>query len=133
MITRKEILASLGLSIGAIALTPFSTSAETLINATCYLDTGSGYEVFSFDGAAGDYVAITMTSSEFDPYIQLLDDEGNLLGENSSSLYVALPYSGFYDVVADSYSSGGKGMYSLTVVNEVDSRSHYAYRPTPCD
>ncbi|MEO1124642.1 MAG: PPC domain-containing protein [Cyanobacteria bacterium J06639_16] len=87
------------------------------------LSDGSLYDAYTFSGQAGQQVTITLESQEFDTYLILVDSDGNSIAQNddinsnnrNSSINVALPASGVYNVVANAYDSSGRGRYTLTV------------------
>ncbi|CAN5354907.1 hypothetical protein BH10PSE1_BH10PSE1_18600 [soil metagenome] len=84
------------------------------------LDSGEFVDTFTFQGRAGDRVSLSMTSSEFDPYL-LINGPGDFSDENDdgsdgdtgAALDVRLPADGTYRVMATSYESGEHGRYSL--------------------
>ncbi|MDY6938250.1 MAG: trypsin-like peptidase domain-containing protein [Cyanobacteriota bacterium] len=83
----------------------------------------SFFDLYSFDGRAGQAVTITLESTEFDTYLVLFDSEGREIGYNddarngntNSMLRVTLPSDGTYQVVVNSYDSTGNGQYTLRV------------------
>jgi hypothetical protein len=78
-----------------------------------------------FFGWAGERVTITLSSSEFDPTLELYgpkyrrwykrnnDSEG--MGQNSALNSYKLPYSGYYTIVAAPSSNDATGSYTLTL------------------
>lgn len=98
-----------------------------LLSGDAILDDGSLYDQYTFDGDSGQYVTISLESDEFDPYLILLDPNGERISENddinranrNSRLVVNLPSSGLYTAVANSYESGNSGEYDIKV--QVDS------------
>ncbi|WP_159783889.1 trypsin-like peptidase domain-containing protein [Sodalinema gerasimenkoae] len=84
---------------------------------------GSLYHEHQFEGRAGQLVTINLESSEFDTYLFLFDNEGNLIdanddispGNTNSRLMLRLPYTGTYSVIVNSYDNTGRGRYQLTV------------------
>lgn len=85
------------------------------------LDDGSKYDEYTFQGAAGDRVVITMTSSSFDTYLALLSAGGERVAQNddatdgdtNSQIVFTLPAAGRYTIVANSYEAGSFGAYAL--------------------
>src|SRR5262249_16273124 len=81
---------------------------------------------YTFNGQAGQMIIITQTSSDFDCYLTLNDSNGNMLtsdddsGEDTNAQIgpYALPATGSYTIVADSYdnnSGSGMGTGSFTL------------------
>ena len=85
------------------------------------LDDGSKYDEYTFQGAAGDRVVISMTSSAFDTYLALLSAGGQRVAQNddatdgdtNSQIVFTLPAAGRYTIVANSYEAGSFGSYAL--------------------
>lgn len=81
------------------------------------------YDEYSFQGRAGQQVTITLESSEFDTYLALGDNNGNLIdsnddfqsGSTNSQIVVTLPQDGDYIIIVNGYSPADQGRYSLTV------------------
>lgn len=80
----------------------------------------SYFNAYSFDGKAGQQIAIDMTSDEIDPYLILLAPDGQDLGQDDDSgggssarLVAALPADGTYTVLANTYQAGQTGSYNL--------------------
>jgi CHAT domain-containing protein/tetratricopeptide (TPR) repeat protein len=87
------------------------------------LEDGSLYDVYPFEGEAGQIIKIELESDEFDTYLILADENGQTIGENddnngetNSSLTIELPRSATYQIVANSYDSSGRGQYFLNIV-----------------
>lgn len=84
--------------------------------------TSSGGNRYTFTGSAGDWVAITMSSSTMDTYLELRDASGTLIAEDddggdgtNSRIYVSsLPYSGTYTIIARGFG-GSTGSFYLTL------------------
>jgi len=84
---------------------------------------GSLYQEYTFEGRAGQSVTINLASSDFDTYLALVDPNDKVIGENddasqsdpNSVLSIALPRTGTYRVIVNSYDKGGRGRYLLTV------------------
>ena len=84
------------------------------------------FDQYTFQGSAGDVVAITLISDNFDPYLFLLDGNDTVLSEDDDSAgslnsrigpYV-IPADGTYTIEAGSFSfvtggDGGTGAYTL--------------------
>ncbi|MGB3404601.1 MAG: trypsin-like peptidase domain-containing protein [Microcoleaceae cyanobacterium] len=81
------------------------------------------YDEYKFEGVAGQSVTIRLESSDFNPYVALLDTQGQLLAENddvtptdtNAVITITLPTAGQYRVVVNAYKPTGRGEYRLTV------------------
>ncbi|MGD1897432.1 MAG: PPC domain-containing protein [Phormidesmis sp.] len=108
----------------------FAAEANTLVDeegellsGDAVLDDGSLYDQYTFTGNDGQYVTISLESDDFDPYLILLDPNGQRISENddvsrvnrNSRLIVALPATGMYTAVANSYESGKNGEYEIKI------------------
>lgn len=111
---------------------PTPVPSDTLINREVFsgeLSTRQPEVRQTFEGSAGDIVTIALESSEFDPYLRLLDRNGEELtysddtpnSLNSRISLFILPYTGAYTIVATSYdyytdsSTARGGSYTLTL------------------
>jgi hypothetical protein len=119
---------------GAYSLTLGQTSAGVIpssINSAVigygstvdqWLGTWVG-DVWTFSGNAGDVVTISMTSADFDTFLDLygptllrvaMDDDGG--GDTNSEISsVVLSATGIYTIVARSFSPEGAGSYTLSL------------------
>jgi hypothetical protein len=72
---------------------------------------GSRIEVWQFEGAAGDCVAIDMTASQFTPYLQLIrgTQTGPVVVQGENAIRTTLTGGGTYYVKATSAGSGYRG------------------------
>ncbi|NER24901.1 MAG: tetratricopeptide repeat protein [Symploca sp. SIO1C2] len=83
-------------------------------------DDNSYYKIHRFEGKAGEQIAIELTSSEFEPYLILLDPEGNSIGGDDggsgsdAKIVVTLPSTGIYQIVVNAYEAGESGNYTLS-------------------
>lgn len=118
------------LRVAAAASTPQQTS-QTLLQeqgdlgpgSPVWQEDGTFYQVYRFQGNAGQVVTISMESREFDTYVLLLDPDGQLVGQNddassnntNSLLTITLPRTGTYQVIANTYDRNGKGHFTLVV------------------
>lgn len=80
---------------------------------------------WAFTGSAGEFVRISMTSVEFDTYLELLDPTGQQIAYDDDSgdgfdalLEVELPTSGVYTILARSYSNSASGAYRLALASD---------------
>ena len=84
---------------------------------------GSFYDSYPLEGKKGDSLTIYLESDEFDPFVALIDDKGNIIEQNddisekdsNSEIKVTIPEDGAYNVIVNAYDEGGKGKYVLTV------------------
>ena len=85
---------------------------------------GSLYDEYEIDGIGGQHVKIRLESLEFDPYLVLLDPNGNILAQNddiapnnyNAYLDLVLPLDGTYRVVANGFDRHSRGQYQLTIL-----------------
>ena len=80
----------------------------------------SFFDLYSFEGKAGQQITIEMKSQEIDPYLILLgpnqreiaqDDDG--AGSKNARITVRLPADGTYTLLANSYQARQSGAYTL--------------------
>ena len=130
---RRMLLILLILALGGMILQaqedaePISIGDE--IEGALNESTPFGY--YTFEGGSGATVSITMTSSDFDAYLVLLDANEEVIAEDDDSagrlnptLTVSLPDNGTYTIIATSlraYRSEGEfaatGDYILTLIS----------------
>lgn len=87
------------------------------------LDDGTYFQQFSFRGQRGETVHLILQSPDFDTYLVLIDDQGEVLGENDnanphttdSEIVVTLPRNGQYTAVVNAYNQAMPGRFVLTV------------------
>lgn len=87
------------------------------------LGSGEYFDRITFQGAAGDEVVIELTSTEFDPYLIVLDpSESPLVQEDDTPGYglgvrltVRLPRAGTYTAVVTSAFAGETGGYRVSI------------------
>jgi hypothetical protein len=90
------------------------------------------YEPYTFRGSEGDTVRIRLQSGNGDPYLFLIDDDGDLLAQNdddaesfnSSISGYQLPGDGGYGILAGSFANGVGFGYQLSlskVQSNIDS------------
>jgi CHAT domain-containing protein/tetratricopeptide (TPR) repeat protein len=97
------------------------------------LDDASLYDAHAFEGRAGQTVAITLESVEFDTFLLLRDGEGNELARNDdidtegynyhSFISLTLPADGTYQIWANGLNATSRGRYRLTVVNTMPEQA----------
>ncbi|HVG29517.1 MAG TPA: pre-peptidase C-terminal domain-containing protein [Pyrinomonadaceae bacterium] len=88
---------------------------------------GSFIDVYTFGGAAGQAISITMNSNAFDAFLFLLSPTGSLIAEDDNgsgttnaripagSGTFTLPANGTYTIYANSSLQGETGAYTLTL------------------
>ncbi|HBL14433.1 MAG TPA: serine protease, partial [Cyanobacteria bacterium UBA11162] len=83
----------------------------------------SFFDLYAFEGSAGQRVQIEMASREIDSYLILLDPNGNDLaqdddgaGGTNARIETILPTDGTYLLMANSYQAGQAGSYNLRAV-----------------
>lgn len=102
------------------------------------LASGEYFDRVTFQGAAGDEVVIELTSTEFDPYLIVLDhSETPLVQEDDTQGYgrgvrltVRLPSAGTYTAIVTSAFSGETGGYRLTISTPAQAASGQVPPPT---
>ena len=97
------------------------------------LNDGSLYDAYTFEGRAGQTVAITLESIEFDTFLLLRDSEGNDLARNDdidiegynyhSFITLTLPADGTYIIWANGLDATSRGRYRLTVVKTIPAQA----------
>ena len=108
----------LGLTVSASALEP-RIAGGVLDGTEAKLNGGSFYDDHEFEGKAGESIAITLTSSDFNADFVLISPEYNWLVQPSNNegktarLMLTLPRSGLYRILATSSQPGAKGAYQL--------------------
>ncbi|MEM2126207.1 MAG: pre-peptidase C-terminal domain-containing protein, partial [Candidatus Methanosuratincola sp.] len=121
---------------GGCAVTPISigqTVSGSLSMSDCRsLVRGNSYyaDRYLFSGNAGQRIAISLDSSDFDTYLYLLDSNNSVIAQDDDggpglnsrippgSGFFSLPYTGTYVIEVTSYSGGATGTYSLTLSSE---------------
>ena len=84
---------------------------------------GSFYDSYPISGKAGDSFLISLESADFDTFLAIMDEEGNIIEQNddvseddsNSQLKITLPNDGTYSLIINSYDQEGKGAYVLTI------------------
>jgi hypothetical protein len=103
------------------------------------LSSGEFVNSFTLRGRQGQQLDLRMSSSEFDPYLQITgpagfsafnDDDADREGSHDSRLIVTLPTDGAYTVSATSYEAGESGLYRLSVADGSGYRAPETPRPT---
>jgi serine protease Do len=81
------------------------------------------YREYTFEGRAGQSVAISLESTDFEPTVAIIGPNDRLLAHNDGGrdsaknafLSVTLPVTGRYRVMVNAYDASGRGRYTLTV------------------
>lgn len=115
---------------GPCTATPISIGQTVNGNLTtndCPADDGTFYDVYSFSATAGQRIAISMSSGDFDTFLFLNRPDGSLLafnddgggGTNSripSNGFITLPATGTYTIWANAFDPDDTiGAYSLLI------------------
>ena len=86
------------------------------------LSDGSHYKLFTFQGTANQTVQIDLVSTAFDAYLYLRDQSGTALAHDddgggglNARIVQTLPYTGLYQIVANTLQSGQYGAFSLSL------------------
>jgi len=84
------------------------------------LNNGSLYTVHSLSGTAEEIIRIDLTSNNFDPYLIVIDPQGQKIAENDDGgegtnvrLILKFPSTGDYQLLVTSYSPNRVGNYQL--------------------
>ena len=117
-------------------ITPVSggtaNATGTLASPDCTLGDGSFYDVFTFDAAAGQQVAVAMSSS-FDNFLFLVGPDGADVGRDDNggggtnaripagSGVARLPQTGQYRIIANSFAAGVTGSYTVSLTLDAAS------------
>lgn len=116
---------TVGTAWSAANANPLLAERGVLTSGDEALDDGSLYDKHKFSGNSGQQISIYLESSDFDPYLILLDPQGKRISENddisrsnrNSRLSIVLPATGIYTIIANSYEPGSGGTYALRVNN----------------
>ena len=84
---------------------------------------GTYYDLYRYDGAQGETLTVTITSSEIDPYLLVLGPDNQVVWEKDDSEgqgfnvheTITLGTAGQYLIVVTSASAGETGLYELSV------------------
>ena len=113
-----------------LSVSSLDTSNSFLVNESGILDhqdnrltDNSLYDEYLFNGQQGQEITITLTSDDFDAYLLLIDNQGNKIAENddidqnnsNATIRIALPYTGQFRVIVNTYDQTGQGQYQMNV------------------
>jgi hypothetical protein len=106
----------------------------TLANGDCLNpveNDGSLVDEYTFNGTAGQQIAVSMSSTQFDTVLYLLRPDGTVLEANDDinpntnppntnsrvpvTGFITLPTSGVYSILANSFAPESRGAYSVTL------------------
>jgi hypothetical protein len=86
------------------------------------LSDNSVYQAWTYIGSRGERIQVDVASSSFDAYAILEDASGKVLARDddggqgtNARIVFALPASGAYRIIANTYRQGAYGPYTLTV------------------
>ncbi|MCT7948631.1 trypsin-like peptidase domain-containing protein [Ancylothrix sp. C2] len=90
----------------------------------------SFFDIYTFQGRAGERVVIEMASQEIDPFLILLSPSGRDLAQDddggsgqNARIVAVLPSTGTYTVIANSAERGQEGGYSLRASSNSGNRA----------
>jgi hypothetical protein len=101
-----------------------STTTGQLTTADCALEDLTRYDVYSFSGTTGQQVTITMTSTEFDAYLFLIDTSGSVdvaqdddsAGGTDARIVFTLTQTGTWFIVTNAFEAADTlGGYSVSL------------------
>jgi hypothetical protein len=106
----------------AIALTADRPANGQLAAGDTRLQSGEFTDVYTFQGRRGQRATISLTSTQFDPYLILRHPDGQQVdnddggdGSLNSQISLILPQDGLYQVTATSFQPGESGPYTLSL------------------
>ncbi|MEO0986756.1 MAG: trypsin-like peptidase domain-containing protein [Cyanobacteria bacterium J06639_14] len=81
------------------------------------------FDLYTFEGQAGQQVTISLTSQDFNTYLVLVNNSGRILADSDnidasttdSQITTTLPSSGTYNIIVNGFSTSDQGRYTLTV------------------
>lgn len=84
---------------------------------------GSLYRTYNIQGREGQTITIDLSSPDFDTFLAILDDQGQVIDKNddanesssNSQLVVTLPRTGTYQIIVNAFDATGQGRFILTV------------------
>jgi Calx-beta domain/Bacterial pre-peptidase C-terminal domain len=115
------------------ACTPTGINIGQTVNGNlasddCAFGDGTVLDPYTFNALAGQQVAITMSSAQFDTYLYLLNPDGSTLTFNDDAVgtnsriplsgFITLPTTGTYTILANAFdeaTNGGVGNYTLQI------------------
>ncbi len=101
------------------------------------LESGEFNDIYTFDGRAGQSISVSLTATDFDPYVGIQLTSGEIIENDDwenkrdqSRIDLQLPETGRYKVIATSYSPGATGSYSLALSELSGGDAPAPSRPT---
>ena len=115
------LAAALALPVRAQQQIPIGTSITgQLTQYDPVMSDQTHYKIFTFQGTAGQTVTIDLMSADFDSYLYLKDQNGNAIAHDDDSgggrnarIIQVLPYTGMYQIVANTVGRGEVGAFTL--------------------
>jgi serine protease Do len=102
------------------------------------LQDSSYYQVWQFNGLAGQMVQIDVRSSDFDAYAMLQDQTGTRIaydddsgGGTNARIIFTLPYAGLFRILANSFRRGQTGRYTVRLTSLGMATATTATAPLP--
>jgi hypothetical protein len=113
----------LGRAVGTQRVRLGQTVNGNLAQATEAMPDASPFQVWYFEGRAGQRITVNMRSADFDNFLhigrvgakQTLATDDDAGGGTNARLNVTLPEAGMYAIVANSLRPNGRGEYTLEV------------------
>ena len=96
-------------------------------DCTTVFGDGSFSDLYTFNGTAGDQIAIALNSSAFDTYLALFNSGGMSIAQNNNGGggtnaripanggFFTLPVTGAYFIAANTFEPAGSGAYSISL------------------
>ena len=120
---------SVGLALG-------QSTGGSLDSADNRSDLGKYEDIYSFDGSAGQTLAVDLNSTEFDTYLTVITPSGQTFENDDfdgstarSFVDFTLPESGRYRIVATTYASDTTGSYQLALSRGTGANSAAIFLP----
>lgn len=99
--------------------TPLLLEWGRLTSSDPRLQDGSFYRSYTFQGTAGEQIAIELMQFDFDPYLVLLDPDGKPVNQGNTkrqdTLSSQLPQNGLYTLIVSTAKPGDRGRYAILV------------------
>jgi len=116
----EESTASISVAQQSASRSPQSAAGRLDPTSPVLEDDGSYYATHSFEGTAGETLAIQLTSDDFNAFLGLLNPSGERIaadddgaGGTNSLIVITLPTTGTYTIVANTYAAGEVGEYQV--------------------
>jgi hypothetical protein len=105
-----------------VSISPGQTRQGRLEAGDLTRDENIPADVYAFDGAPGQTIAIDLRSSSFDPYLRVVTPDGQSIDNDDfegslqhSRIELPVSASGRYRIYASAYSSSASGAYDLAL------------------